>query len=504
MSSETTRRRFLAGIGIRLTLWGAGLTTLLIAVVSGALYAGMFYSMRSQIDAFLEGEIHEFMLTVNEHPNDDKALQEYLQQELGVRSRNDLGFRLIDQEGHVIVSSAANDILRGMWSPPAHWAQDAPNVVCETLHPPASAYPHRVCSLRVQTVHGRDCTAQSSYLLDLMTESLARVRRICLAILVIAPLIAVGLGGFLARRGLQPVRRIMNAARAIGAQDLRARVPLSGAGDEMDQLAETLNGMLHRIEEKVREVQRFTADAAHELRTPLAALRGNAEVVLSRQRSTEELRQSIEESISQFERLQRVADDLLLLTRLDTGEGAIRNEPFSLDAVVADMADLYAPMADEKGVALTVEKTTPVVVSGDDGRMRQVVGNLVDNAIKYTPTDGRVRVSLAQVNGHAHIEISDTGIGIPVQDLPRVFDRFYRADSSRSAQLAPGAGLGLSICRSIVEAHGGHMEIESSPNMGTRVLVSVPVATTFVPGDAKTGVSSIELSTVSNPRHPKK
>lgn len=475
MFFEMTRKRFLGSIGARLTLWGAGLTTLLIAAVSGALYAGMFYSMRSQIDAFLEGEIREFMLTVNEHPNSDEALQAYIQKELGVRSRNDLGFRLIDQEGSVLVSSAVNDALRGIWKPPVGWTSDAPHVVCETLEPQGSAYPHRVCSLRVQTADGRVCTAQTSYLLDQMMESLTRIRRISLAILVFAPLLAVAVGGFLARRSLKPVRQIMGTARAIGARDLRARIPLSGVGDEMDQLAETLNGMLSRIEEKVREVQRFTADAAHELRTPLAALRGNAEVALSRQRPNEELRQTIEESVSQYERLQRIADDLLLLTRLDTGEAAIEHEPFSLDAAVADVADLYAPMAEERELSLVVEKTGQVFVSGDDGRMRQVIGNLLDNAIKYTPSAGLIRVSLAQLNGHARIEVADTGIGIPAADLPRVFDRFYRADPSRSVQSAKGTGLGLSICRSIIEAHGGHIKIESAPCEGTRVSVVIPV-----------------------------
>ncbi len=475
MSSETTRKRFLAGIGARLTLWGAGLTMLLIAVVSVALYAGVFFSMRSQIDAFLEGEIHEFMLTVNEHPDDDLALQAFVQQELGVRARNDLGFRLMDEQGVVLVSSAVEDDLRGIWKPPPDWDDDAPYIRCETVQPPGRPYAHRVCSLRVQTAEGRHCTAQSSYLLDQMTESLARFQRICLAVFLAAPLIAVGAGGFLARRSLHPIRRIMRTARDIGAHDLRTRIPLSGTGDEMDQLAETLNGMLDRIEQQVQKVQRFTADASHELRTPLAALRGNAEVVLSRPRSTDELRQTIEESISQYERLQRIAEDLLLLARLDSGDAVMRCESFSLDAALVDVADLYAPMAEEKGLSLIVEKPEPFVVEGDDGRLRQVIGNLLDNAIKYTPPQGRIRVSVGQCNGCARIQVADTGIGISAEELPKVFDRFYRVDPSRSTLSAPGAGLGLSICQSIIKAHGGRIDVDSTPRHGTCVTVSVPV-----------------------------
>ena len=475
MSSETTRKRYLAGIGTRLTLWGAGLTTLLIAATCALLYAGMYFSMRSQIDAFLEGEIYEFMLTVNEHPNDDKAMAAYFQQELGARSRKDLGFRLIDAEGGIFVSSAREDELTGMWTPPANWMESAPHVLCQTVVPQGRPYAHRVCSLRVQTADGRICTAQSSYLLDQMSHALARFRRICFLVLVVAPLVALGVGGFLAWRSLRPVRHIIETAQKMGANDLRERVPFTGTGDEMDQLAITLNEMLHRIEEQVKKIQRFTADASHELRTPLAALRGIAELALSRQRSTEELRQTIEESVIQYERLQRIAEDLLLLTRLDAGESVIRHETLSLDAAVRDVVDLFTPTAEEKGLSLVVEKVDPLLIKGDDGRLRQVIGNLLDNAIKYTASKGQIGVSLAQSNGHARLQVTDTGMGISAEDMPRVFDRFYRADPSRSAVSAAGVGLGLSICRSIIEAHGGRIHIESSPRQGTRVLVSVPV-----------------------------
>lgn len=475
MSFATTADRMRLGIGTRLTLWGAGLTALLIAATCAALYAGMFFSMRSQIDAFLEGEIYEFMLTVNEHINDDKGLAAYIQQELGVRSRGDLGFRLIDAEGRVFVSSASEDELTGLWKPPANWMKTAPYVLCQTVVPPGGHYSHRVCSLRVQTADGRTCTAQSSYLLDQMSHALIRFRRICLLVLVVAPLVALGVGGFLARRSLRPVRRIIETAKKIGAVDLRERVPLSGTGDEMDQLALTLNEMLYRIEGQVKKIQRFTTDASHELRTPLAALRGNAELALSRPRSIDELRQTIEESVTQYERLQRIAEDLLLLARLDAGESVIRHETVSFDAAVIDVVDLFAPLAEEKGLSLIVEKLDPSFVEGDDGRLRQVIGNLLDNAIKYTPAIGRICVSLSQHNGHAQIKMMDTGIGISSEDMPKIFDRFYRADPSRSFVSAPGSGLGLSICRSIIEAHGGRLNIDSSPGQGTCVTVTIPV-----------------------------
>jgi len=308
-----------------------------------------------------------------------------------------------------------------------------------------------------------------------MTESLARFRRIAWAVLVVTPIFAAALGGFLARRSLRPVRSVIRTARNIGADDLRTRIPLSGTGDEMDELGTTLNGMLDRIEQEVREIQRFTADASHELRTPLTALRGNAELALLRLRSPEELRQTIEDSLVQYDRLQRIADDLLLLARIDASEVIFKKEAISLNVMAADVGDLFTPMAEEKGLSLHVEKSVSVVVYGDGGRLRQVIGNLLDNAIKYTPAPGQVTVSLGQSNGSAYIQVADTGIGIPAKDLPRVFERFYRADPARSEAAAPGAGLGLSICRSIVEVHGGAIEIESSPGAGTTVSLQLPL-----------------------------
>lgn len=476
MSSEMMPKHLWSGIGTRLTIWGAGITTLLIALVGALLYAGTFYSMRSQVDAFLEGEIHEFMLTVHEHPMDDALLEEYFRKELGVRTRNDLGFRLIDENGRVLVSSSMSDLFRDLWRPPADWYRASAQVRCDTLQPSGAPYGHRVCSLRTETADGRTCTAQSSYSLDQMTQSLARIRSIALTILVVTPFVAVGVGGGLARRSLRPVRGIIRAAQDVGAHDLRSRVPLSGTGDEMDQLAATLNGMLERIEEKVGEMKRFTADAAHELRTPLTALRGSAELALLRQRSPEELRQTIEESLVQYERLQRIADDLLLLARIDAREAVFKRERVSLDTIVEDVRDLYAPMAEDKGLSLEVERVNGIVISGDGGRLRQALGNLVDNAIKYTPPPGRVMVSVGPSNGAACIRVTDTGIGIPEDDLPKVFDRFYRADPARSASSVPGAGLGLSICRSIIEAHNGTIRIESVPGTGTIVSACLPAA----------------------------
>jgi heavy metal sensor kinase len=294
-------------------------------------------------------------------------------------------------------------------------------------------------------------------------------------VLAAAAAIALFVGRFLAYRSLRPIQALTAAANLIGAANLGERVPLAGTDDELDRLAGTLNEMLTRIDQYVKQLRQFTADASHELRTPLAALRGSAELALSRTRSAEELRLVIEDSLERYDRLQRIAEDLLLLARLDAGENILRFERVQLDKAVEDIVDLYRPVAEDRGLELRQENAEAIWINGDGGRVRQLIGNLIDNAVKYTSSPGRVTVSLSRVNGVARLVVADTGRGIAPEDLPRVFDRFYRVDRSRSTNRADGTGLGLSICRSIAEAHHGSIELQSTPARGTQATVTLPI-----------------------------
>jgi len=472
--AKTTKRRWNT-IGARLTMWGAAVTLFVCSSLCAVLYVGVFYSLRQGIDTFLEGEVREFMLTVNEHPNDDSLLEQVIRRELGARTRHDLAFRLFDSKGSVFVSSDAADSLAQIWSAPQGWYDQAPRPLFQTINPPGEPYPYRTCSLLVTTSDGRRCTAQASYLLDHMTISLARYRSICAGVLAAAAAIALFVGRFLARRSLKPIQALTAAANLIGAANLGERVPLAGSDDELDRLAGTLNEMLTRIDQYVKQLRQYTADASHELRTPLAALCGSAELALSRSRSVDELRLVIEDSLERYDRLQRIADELLLLARLDAGENILRFERVQLDKAVEDIVDLYRPVAEDRGLELRKENAEAIWIHGDGGRVRQLIGNLIDNAVKYTPSPGRVTVSLSRENGVARLVVADTGCGIAPDELLRVFDRFYRVDRSRSTDRADGTGLGLSICRSIAEAHHGSVELHSAPAKGTQATVTLPI-----------------------------
>ena len=295
-----------------------------------------------------------------------------------------------------------------------------------------------------------------------------------LATAIPAALAAAGVLGYaLARRALAPVERLRTLTEEITAERLDRRLPVTNPHDELGRLAQTVNDMIARLERSFAEVRRFTADASHELRTPLAVLRTEAELALGRPPDGADHDQLPGSVLEECERLTRLTDQLLALAREDAGTARPAREPLDLAALVRDVADTLAPLAEAKQVRLAVRADRPVALRGDAARLRRVFVNLVDNAVKYTPEGGSVAVEASAAGGAAVAVVRDPGVGIPPEHLPRVFDRFYRVDKARS-RAAGGAGLGLSIARSIVEAHGGRIELASAPGRGTTCTVSLP------------------------------
>jgi signal transduction histidine kinase len=243
--------------------------------------------------------------------------------------------------------------------------------------------------------------------------------------------------------------------------------------DELGQLAETVNEMIARLERSFAEVRRFTADASHELRTPLAAIRSEAEVALGRGGLAEEQRQLLGSILEECARLARLTDQLLTLAREDAGTAGPPREPLDLTALATSAAETMRALAEVGGVRLRVASDGPVRAWGDAARLRQVFFNLIDNAVKYTPEGGEVVVRVEAQGGLAVATVRDTGEGIAPEHLPRVFDRFYRADKARTRERG-GTGLGLSIAQSVVAAHGGRIELESAPGRGTTARVVLP------------------------------
>jgi heavy metal sensor kinase len=297
------------------------------------------------------------------------------------------------------------------------------------------------------------------------------------ALLVLVPL-GVGLaaagGRLMARAALRPVDEMALAARRIDAEALARRITVRGTGDELDRLAETLNGMLARLENTFGNMRRFSADAAHELRTPLTALKGTLEVALRAERSGAEYRAALASALEEVERLVRLAEDLLLLSRSSAGPESPRAR-VELEGLVLDVADVGARLAKDHGVSVRVGAVAPVAVLGDAGALRRALLNLVENGVKYTPASGRVEISVAEVGGDVVMAVEDTGPGIDARDTARIFEPFVRLDTARDRE-SGGSGLGLAIARSIIVAHRGSLAVERRDPTGSRFTIHLPRA----------------------------
>lgn len=287
-------------------------------------------------------------------------------------------------------------------------------------------------------------------------------------------LAAVSGGYFLAYRALRPMQEMTLAAKAISADRLADRIAIVNPHDEIGELGLTLNQMIERLERSFTEMQRFTADAAHELRTPLAIIRNETEVALRTSRSEVEYSQVLGNVLEEANHLSGVADQLLFLCRHDAGLSAPAQERIDLDQLLLELVNNMRLVAQEKQQSIILAENPGCHVSGDRAELLRLFYNLVDNAIKYTPAGGKITVSSSVTVDAVKVSVTDTGIGIPVEDIPRVFDRFYRVDASRGGEVT-GTGLGLSICRSILRGHGGSIDVKSVLGNGSTFTVQLPL-----------------------------
>jgi heavy metal sensor kinase len=272
------------------------------------------------------------------------------------------------------------------------------------------------------------------------------------------------------------MRRMAGVAGQITAENLHLRLPVETSGDEIATLAENCNAMLARLEKSFRRVKQFSGDASHELRTPLAILRGETEVTLRWARDPEEYRRTLESNLEEINRMGRIIEDLLTLAKSDAGELSLEITELSLSDLLQELYMQGNTLGEGKriNVTLHLEVDEEIRIRGDELRLRQVLLNLITNGIKYTAPEGQVAITLSVVGQEAILRISDTGIGIPAEHLPHIFDRFYRIDKARN-RADGGTGLGLAISKGIVEAHCGRIDVESTPGVGSTFIVRLPL-----------------------------
>jgi heavy metal sensor kinase len=452
-------------IRIRITIWYVALLAVIVAAVGAFVVVRLRGDLTESVDNRLRAAAHEIAIVYG-------------------------------PEGPVELKDTSRTALSGERAVSQALTPDGRVVVFfgdRTGSKPLLGAPQRAAALRGERVKqtvgsgpGFRVTAEPAMRkgeqqLVVVAESLApvddSVHKVLVLLLLALPgalLLTAAGGWWLARRALQPIDRMTTTAEGIEVGHLDARLAEPGTRDEVDHLARTLNTMLDRIRSGVEQQRQLVADASHELRTPLAAMRSELDVSLRTDDLSAAAREVLESAREEVDRLSRTVDDLLTLAQADENGLTTAADPVDLQGVIAEAGAAIEPVAEHRGVNVQVNGS-PALVTGDRERLRHAVANLVDNAVKFSPREGSVRVS-SSVNGeHARVTVSDEGPGIAPENRERIFERFFRADSSRTRS-AGGSGLGLAIAHEIVTAHGGRLWVEERVPHGSVFHIELPLA----------------------------
>jgi two-component system, OmpR family, sensor kinase len=489
-------------VRVRLTLWYSTLMACVLLGIALVTYFGIRQNAMRRTDAALSDLAESFLTTLMDelHDQDQPSLENSAQAAIAEHNFRDVVFFVVDENQHIAVSSHSGD---GDFNPAvgvsefqrrlARDGAEGSQRLFHTIH--LEGKPYRGYA-RAFSVRNQKYTLLVLQSLHQQQEFLSEVgASFALIIPMVIALTSVG-GYLLARKSLAPVVAMSVQAGRIGEANLHDRLAIKNSKDELGLLATSFNGLLDRLDQSFERQRRFIADASHELRTPVAVLCGEAEVALSQKdRSASEFRESVGILEREATRLKLIVEDLFTLARADAGQYPLTLTHFYLDELAVACCRTMRTLAMAKGVALDCDAVKETPVYADEGLLRRMILNLLDNAIKHTPQGGAVAVACGTVYGASALSVSDTGSGIPVQLQPRIFERFFRADKARarSENNGGGAGLGLSISRWIAEAHHGRLELARSDSAGSVFAFTMPT-----PESAASQVA-VEESTVSRP-----
>jgi heavy metal sensor kinase len=472
-------------------LWNAAAVFLTATAVLVGVREGVRVALLHEMDQVLAEDLREIEFSLRDpHFRDDALLRADLDVKAHGHEHHGWFIQFLDAEHRPTWSSAHSP------SGEAHLTEIQSGV-------PASRGPWRVVAADLENSTRLGSTVLVGSSLSSLDDDVTRIDQLVLLIGGGA-LLAAPLGGYLlARRSTRPFAEMISSARRLRPAHLSERLPRRGTGDELDQLAHSFNALLDRIGEYWRAKQDFLADAAHELRTPLAAIRSSAEVALGHERTPDEYRELLTDVIAETQSLEVLVNQLLLLSAADADRLQVDRRLVPLDELVRRAADMFQGVAESRGIRLEVCAPQGVLVQGNRDHLRQVVNNLIDNALKYTAAKQRserpsgdeasngprIAITLERHDAvrQAVLTVADEGVGIAPDHLPRIFDRFFRADPARMREGASaGTGLGLSICHAVITAHQGQISAQSRLGQGSTFVVTLPLATVAF-GDERDG-----------------
>jgi heavy metal sensor kinase len=461
-------RLLLRTLRFRLTLWNTALVLVLLLVNVVAIRAGLQFTLSRMVDGFLDEELYSAARYFDLLSDKPEQLHARYNIQATSHPRRRLFVQLIDDRGRLA------------WSSEQSPAADAPPASDVVFGRPATVGQHRIVCRRVTSPDGQPLTLRVGCGLGQAQAEMKSFTNIVLAVGLVLLLVAP-LGGYLlAGRATRPIAHIIHVTNRLRPAQLDERLPLRGTDDELDQLSQTINHFLDRIAAYLRQSREFTASAAHELRSPLTALQSSLEIALNADRTTEEYKEVLSVLLEECGQMRLLVNQLLLLAEEDAGRLRLHSQELRLDQIIANSLEMFQAVAEATDVELTTPRLDPVMIHGDGSRLWQVVNNLIDNAIKFTPALGRVSIDchLDDAKHQCILKVSDTGAGIDPHDLPHVFERFYQGDKARPRETSSrGLGLGLSICQAVINAHGGTIEVASTLGQGTTFTVRLPDCT---------------------------
>lgn len=458
----------------RLTAWHVAVLGFFLILFSILLYVFLSKRLHESIDNSLKVSANVIqkaaLLEYSRTPL--PGLDLFFDQFLGYSNINKF-YRIYDGSGHVDSRSKGIDASKFPLTQDAYSRATQGKMTYETF----KLVPwHRVRVITMPVIRNDNLVnlIQVGTSLKAVEHTLKNLR-IFLFTAIPCALILSTLGGrFMATRALKPVAEITSTAQDIAhGANLSRRIPIPEVQDEIGNLAHTFNEMMNRLEKSFNQVRQFSSDASHELRTPLTVLKGQSELVLSKPRSKAEYQEVLSSNLEEINYMSRVLEDLLILSKGDEGKVSLEKEPVELSSIVEEVSRQGEIFADEKEVKIILAYLEPVTILGDAHRLKQMVWILLHNAVKFTPSGGEIKITLQDLDDTVYFTIRDNGIGIPEQDLPKIFDRFYRVDKARS-RMDGGSGLGLSICKHIVDRHQGSVDVESKLGEGTKFKIRFP------------------------------
>ena len=452
-------------IRVRLTAWYIAILLASLSIFGIAAFFVMKKGIEKSVDENLEGQADGVEEVVGRVLQEEPTrLQDELREHQEPREQADF-LQVCDQDGHWIYRSrlmASHDI-----PVPAKASYSAYDIESRGL-------PLRVL-VREMNTGGDAYRIQVAAPMDDFYDAIDRFKWVVLLLSPLVVILASGAGYWLSRRALAPVDQITRAAQDINSNNLAKRLDVPQSGDELQRLSQTLNSMLERLEASFNRITQFTADASHELRTPLALMRTTTEVSLRTSQTVVDYREAQQEVLAELEKTSSLVEKLMLLARADAGVETLQHTPVNLTVCLRDACKDGRILAEAKQLKFAEDiACSELLVEGDAHALNRLFLILIDNAVKYTPWGGSITVGLNRSDDSAVAEFRDTGIGISADDLPNIFERFYRADKARSREFG-GVGLGLSIARWVAEAHRGSIEVQSTAGSGSVFRIRLPL-----------------------------